>query len=250
VKWGVLVFPGSNDDQDALWALSDVLGQQAVPLWHKDPDLKSVDAIVVPGGFSFGDYLRCGAMARFSPVMQSVKTFADSGRPVVGMCNGFQILCEAGLLPGALVRNRSLRFICERSRIRVENADTPFTSRCRKGEILDIPIKHGEGCYFADDATLEALRARGQILFRYVDASGEPSSGANPNGSVDSIAGIMNEHGNVFGMMPHPEHAVEAIVGGHRGCEDGRKLFGSLIDHLERAARLPSRRAVAVEGRA
>ncbi|HUE38522.1 MAG TPA: phosphoribosylformylglycinamidine synthase subunit PurQ, partial [Candidatus Binatia bacterium] len=154
MKWGVLVFPGSNDDQDASWALSDVLGQEAVALWHKEPELKGVDAIVVPGGFSYGDYLRCGAMARFSPVMQSVRSFADAGGPVVGICNGFQILCEAGLLPGALVRNRSLRFISERVKVRVENADTAFTRRCRSGEVLDIPIKHGEGCYFADEQTL------------------------------------------------------------------------------------------------
>jgi len=225
MKWGVLVFPGSNDDQDALWALSDVLGQQAVELWHKDADLKGVDAIVVPGGFSYGDYLRCGAMARFSPVMTSVAAFAAQGGPVVGICNGFQILCEAGLLPGALVRNRSLTFVCERARIRVENADTPFTRRCRKGETLDIPIKHGEGCYFADEATLGEIEARGQVLFRYVDAAGEATPQANPNGSLNSIAGVMNAGRNVFGMMPHPEHACERLVGG----EDGRKIFLSII---------------------
>jgi len=229
MKWGVLVFPGSNDDQDALWALSEVLGQEAVPLWHKDADLGGADAIVVPGGFSYGDYLRCGAMARFSPVMQSVRAFATSGGPVVGICNGFQILCEAGLLPGALVRNRSLSFVCERVHVRVENPDTPFTRRCSKGEVLEIPIKHGEGCYVADDATLAEIEARGQVLLRYVDASGEPTPEANPNGSLRSIAGVMNAGRNVFGLMPHPEHAVEAIVGG----EDGRKLLGSLIDALE-----------------
>jgi phosphoribosylformylglycinamidine synthase subunit PurQ / glutaminase len=229
MKWGVLVFPGSNDDQDALWALSEVLGQEAVPLWHKDADLGGADAIVVPGGFSYGDYLRCGAMARFSPVMQSVRAFAASGGPVVGICNGFQILCEAGLLPGALVRNRSLSFVCERVHVRVENPDTPFTRRCSKGEVLEIPIKHGEGCYVADDATLAEIEARGQVLLRYVDASGEPTPEANPNGSLRSIAGVMNAGRNVFGLMPHPEHAVEAIVGG----EDGRKLLGSLIDALE-----------------
>jgi phosphoribosylformylglycinamidine synthase subunit PurQ / glutaminase len=229
MKWGVLVFPGSNDDQDALWALSEVLGQEAVPLWHKDADLGGADAIVVPGGFSYGDYLRCGAMARFSPVMQSVRAFAASRGPVVGICNGFQILCEAGLLPGALVRNRSLSFVCERVHVRVENPDTPFTRRCSKGEVLEIPIKHGEGCYVADDATLAEIEARGQVLLRYVDASGEPTPEANPNGSLRSIAGVMNAGRNVFGLMPHPEHAVEAIVGG----EDGRKLLGSLIDALE-----------------
>jgi phosphoribosylformylglycinamidine synthase subunit PurQ / glutaminase len=230
MRWGVLVFPGSNDDQDALWALSEVLSQEAVPLWHKDADLGGADAIVVPGGFSYGDYLRCGAMARFSPVMQSVRAFAASGGPVVGICNGFQILCEAGLLPGALVRNRSLSFVCERVHVRVENPDTPFTRRCGKGEVLEIPIKHGEGCYVADDATLHEIEARGQVLLRYVDASGEPTPEANPNGSLRSIAGVMNAGHNVFGLMPHPEHAVEAIVG---GGEDGRKLLGSLIDALE-----------------
>ena len=229
MKWGVLVFPGSNDDQDALWALSEVLGQEAVPLWHKNADLGGAEAIVVPGGFSYGDYLRCGAMARFSPVMQNVRAFAASGGPVVGICNGFQILCEAGLLPGALVRNRSLSFVCERVHLRVENPDTPFTRRCAKGEILEIPIKHGEGCYVADDATLNEIEARGQVLLRYVDASGEPTPGANPNGSLHSIAAVMNAGRNVFGLMPHPEHAVETIVGG----EDGRKLLGSLIDALE-----------------
>ena len=245
MKWGVLVFPGSNDDQDASWALSDVLGQEAVALWHKEPELKGVDAIVVPGGFSYGDYLRCGAMARFSPVMQSVRSFADAGGPVVGICNGFQILCEAGLLPGALVRNRSLRFISERVKVRVENADTAFTRRCRSGEVLDIPIKHGEGCYFANEQTLDDLEARGQVLFRYVDASGEPTPEANPNGSLRSIAGVMNVRGNVFGLMPHPEHDVEAMTGG----EDGRKLFRSLIDSFEQRSAATAPRSSAAEGR-
>lgn len=237
MKWGVLVFPGSNDDHDAQWALSAVLGQQAIPLWHKDPDLHGVDAVVVPGGFSYGDYLRCGAMARFSPVMQSVRAFADAGGPVVGICNGFQILCEAGLLPGALVRNRSLTFVCRRVRVRVENADTPFTRRCRKGDVLEIPIKHGEGCYVADEAMLTELETRGQVLFRYVAANGEATPEANPNGSLRSIAGVMNAAGNVFGMMPHPEHATDPAVGG----ADGQLLFRSLIDHLEsRASSAPS----------
>ena len=245
MKFGVLVFPGSNDDQDALWALSEVLGQEALPLWHKDPDLKGVDAIVVPGGFSYGDYLRCGAMARFSPVMSAVKTFAERGGPVLGICNGFQVLLEAGLLPGAMLRNRSLNFVSERVRVRIENADTPFTRRCRQGEVLEIPIKHGEGCYFADDATLDDLEAHGQVLFRYVDASGEATPEANPNGSLRSIAGVMNARGNVFGMMPHPEHDVEAMTGG----EDGRKLFRSLIDHLEQTTSANPPRAGAAEGR-
>ena len=243
-KWGVLLFPGSNDDHDALWALGEVLGQAVVPLWHKEPDLKGVDAVVVPGGFSYGDYLRCGAMARFSPVMQSVREFAERGGFVVGICNGFQILCEAGLLPGALVRNRSLRFICEVARVRVENADTAFTRRCRKGELLDIPIKHGEGCYFADEATLAEMNRRGQVLFRYANAAGEVDESSNPNGALDGVAGVMNAGGNVFGMMPHPEHAVDARVGGT--C--GRKLFASLVDVIE--ARSASPRPVAARAAA
>jgi phosphoribosylformylglycinamidine synthase len=243
MKWGVLVFPGSNDDQDALWALGEILGQDAVALWHKEPDLKGVDAVVVPGGFSYGDYLRCGAMARFSPVMESVGRFAAEGGFVLGFCNGFQILCEAGLLPGVLVRNRSLTFICRRVHVRVENATTAFTRLCRSGEILEIPIKHGEGCYFADDETLAELDARGQVLFRYVDADGAATPQANPNGSLGSIAGVKNVHGNVFGMMPHPEHAVDPIVG---GC-DGQKLFRSLIEHFERGVRAP--RLAAADGR-
>jgi len=234
VRWGVLTFPGSNDDDDARWALSSVLGQQATKLWHKDADLHGVDCVIVPGGFSYGDYLRCGAMARFSPVMQSVRSFADAGGLVLGICNGFQILCEAGLLPGALIRNRSLTFVCKRVLLRVENADTALTNQCRKGELLEIPIKHGEGCYFADDATIAEVERHGQVLLRYVNRSGEPTAEANPNGALHSIAGIMNSRGNVFGMMPHPEHAVEAIVGG----EDGLKLFRSLLDHFERRSPL------------
>jgi phosphoribosylformylglycinamidine synthase I len=245
MRWGVLVFPGSNDDQDALWALSEVLGQEAVALWHKDADLKGADAVVVPGGFSYGDYLRCGAMARFSPVMEAVRDFTDAGGLVLGICNGFQILCEAGLLPGALVRNRSLTFVCERARLRVENAETALTGRLREGDILEIPIKHGEGCYYADEATLAAMKAARQILFRYADASGQVTAASNPNGALDSIAGVMNARGNVFGMMPHPEHAVEALTGG----EDGVKLFRSLIDRFERTASSSPSQNVSAEGR-
>jgi len=234
VKWGVVVFPGSNDDEDALRAIRDVLGHEAVPLWHKASDLHGADVVLLPGGFSYGDYLRCGALARFSPVMQSVRSFAEAGGLVVGICNGFQILCEAGLLPGALIRNRSLRFVCDTAIVRVENARTAWTNRCRCGECLRIPIKHGEGCYIADDVTLDALEQNGQILFRYVDESGEPTAAANPNGSLRNIAGVMNERGNVFGMMPHPEHAAEKLVG---VGEDGVKLFRSLIRHVEGGAR-------------
>jgi phosphoribosylformylglycinamidine synthase len=233
MKWGVVVFPGSNDNDDALYCLGEVLQQDAVALWHKSPDLRDVDVVILPGGFSYGDYLRCGALARFSPVMQSVCSFAENGGLVVGICNGFQILCEAGLLPGVLIRNRSLTFVCERVKVRVENAETAFTRRCREGERLEIPIKHGEGCYFADPTTLAALESNRQVLFRYVDDSGQPTPAANPNGSLRNIAGIMNERGNVFGMMPHPEHAAERLLGG----EDGLKLFQSLASTaVERTA--------------
>jgi phosphoribosylformylglycinamidine synthase I len=225
VKWGVVTFPGSNDDRDALYCLETVLGQQAVSLWHKDHDLRGVQAIVLPGGFSYGDYLRCGAIARFSPVMQSVIKFAEAGGPVLGICNGFQILCEAGLLPGVLVRNSSLSFICERVRIKVETTRTAFTKACHTGEILRIPIKHGEGCYAADEAMLKMLEDQDQIVFRYVNEDGEMTEEANPNGALHNIAGVTNARGNVVGLMPHPEHAVESLLGG----EDGRKLFGSVF---------------------
>jgi phosphoribosylformylglycinamidine synthase len=228
VKWGVVTFPGSCDDADALWTLREIVGVEAISLWHKDRDLRGVDVVVLPGGFSYGDYLRCGALARFSPVMQSVCEFAERGGFVVGICNGFQILCEAGLLPGALIRNRSLSFVCEDVHIRVENAATPWTRRCRPGERLRMPIKHGEGCFFADEATLDALETSRRVLFRYVDEEGRATPEANPNGSLRNIAGIVNERGNVFGMMPHPEHAAEELLGG----EDGLKLFRSLVDHL------------------
>ena len=227
MKWGVVTFPGSNDDRDALYCLQTVLGQQAVSLWHKDRDLKGVEAVVLPGGFAYGDYLRCGAIARFSPVMQSVVKFAEAGRPVIGICNGFQILCEAGLLPGVLVRNHSLSFICQWVRIRVETAGTAFTSACREGEVLRIPIKHGEGCYVADESTLKKLEDKGQIVFRYVNEAGEVTETANPNGALHNIAGVTNTRGNVVGLMPHPEHAVESLLGG----EDGRKLFCSVFAH-------------------
>ena len=225
MKWGVVTFPGSLDDHDARYCLETVLGQQVVSLWHKDHDLHGVDAIVLPGGFSYGDYLRCGAIARFSPIMQSVIDFANAGGPVIGVCNGFQILCESDLLPGALVRNRSLSFVCQWVRIRVETTRTAFTAVCQEGEILRIPIKHGEGCYVADEVTLKGLEDNGQIVFRYVNEVGDVTDMANPNGALHNIAGITNARGNVVGLMPHPEHAVEAIL----GSEDGRKLFCSAV---------------------
>ncbi len=225
MKWGVVTFPGSNDDRDAQYCLETVLGQEAVLLWHKDQDLQGVEAIVLPGGFSYGDYLRAGALARFSPIMHSVVDFANAGGPVLGVCNGFQILCESGLLPGALVRNRSLSFICEWVSIRVETTRTRFTSACSAGECLSIPIKHGEGCYVADTDTVQSLTDNDQIVFRYVNEAGEAERAANPNGTLHNIAGVTNPNGNVVGLMPHPEHAVEALLGG----EDGRKLFTSVF---------------------
>jgi phosphoribosylformylglycinamidine synthase subunit PurQ / glutaminase len=225
VKWGVVTFPGSLDDSDTLHALRGVLDQDAEMLWHKDRDLRGVDCVVLPGGFSYGDYLRCGAMARFSPIMESVVGFARRGGLVLGICNGFQILCEAHLLSGALTRNRSLSFICERVMVRVENARTPFTCAAQPGELLRLPIKHGEGLYVAPQDELRRMEDRGQVLMRYVDERGEPSDGANPNGSMHSIAGVANESFNVFGLMPHPEHAVEPMLGG----EGGRAIFRSII---------------------
>ncbi len=225
MRWGVVTFPGSNDDHDALYVVDHVLGEDAVSLWHKDRDLEGVDCVVLPGGFSYGDYLRCGAMARFSPIMESVSAFARAGGLVFGICNGFQVLCESGLLPGALIRNRGLRFVCTRVHLRLEETETPFTSRCTRGEILSIPIKHGEGCYVADARTLERLEENHQVVLRYVDASGRATAEANPNGSLNNIAGIINEQRNVFGLMPHPEHATEKILGG----EDGLKFFQSVV---------------------
>lgn len=223
MKWGVVTFPGSNDDRDAVHCLETVLGQQVARLWHKDRALHGVDAVVLPGGFSYGDYLRCGAVARFAPVMHGVVEFARAGGPVLGMCNGFQILCESGLLPGALIRNRTLAFVCDWVTVRVETVRTRFTAGCTAGECLSVPIKHGEGCYVADAATLRAMEEHVQIVFRYVDQAGRATPAANPNGTLDNIAGVTNRAGNVVGLMPHPEHAVESLLGG----EDGRKLFTS-----------------------
>lgn len=223
MRWGVVTFPGSNDDRDALRVVDRVLGDDAVALWHKDRGLRGVDCVILPGGFSYGDYLRCGALARFSPIMDAVVAHARAGGLVLGTCNGFQILCEVGLLPGALVRNRSLSFVCEMVPVRVETTDTPFTYGCHAGEVLTLPIKHGEGCYVADERTLAELEEAGRVVFRYADRSGRVVADANPNGSVANIAGVCNAERNVVGLMPHPEHAVERLVGG----EDGLKLFRS-----------------------
>jgi phosphoribosylformylglycinamidine synthase len=209
--------------------LKDVLGHSAQLLWHKETSLGGADAVVVPGGFSYGDYLRTGAVARFSPVMQAVQQFAASGGPVLGICNGFQILCEAGLLPGALIRNRSLQFRCEQVYLKTMTRNSPFTNKIPDGKLLRVPIAHGEGCYFADAETIGKLKANDQILFRYVNAQGEPTEISNPNGSVENIAGVCNERRNVAGLMPHPERASEPLL----GSADGRAVFESLVNWLE-----------------
>jgi phosphoribosylformylglycinamidine synthase len=226
MRWGVVVFPGSNDDRDMLRVVGGLAGDEAVALWHKDRSVQGCDAIVLPGGFSYGDYLRCGAMAACSPIMEAVKGHARAGGVVVGTCNGFQILCEAGLLPGALVANRSLKFLCEVGTVRVEATDTAFTYGCRAGEVLSLPIKHGEGCYLADETTLAQLEARGQVVFRYCDRSGRVAPETNPNGSLNGIAGVCNAERNVVGLMPHPEHAVDPLL----GSPDGGLLLAALVD--------------------
>jgi len=225
MRWGVIVFPGSCDDYDVHYCLKDVLGQKVEFIWHKDKLKGSWDCLVLPGGFSYGDYLRPGAMARFSPVMQGVIEFAGKGGLVLGICNGFQILCEAGLLPGTLIKNASLKFICRQVFLSLEEDQTPFTCLAKKGELLRLPVKNSDGCYYADTSTLERLRKNRQILLRYVDSKGKTSPSANPNGSVDHIAGVCNEGRNVFGLMPHPEHAAEKILGN----EDGLKIFSSVM---------------------
>jgi phosphoribosylformylglycinamidine synthase subunit PurQ / glutaminase len=225
LKWGVVVFPGTNCDQDTFHVLKDVLGQDVRYVWHGETDLSDLDALVLPGGFAHGDYLRAGAVARFSPVMDAVQRFAASGKPVLGICNGFQVLLEAGLLPGAMLRNRTQNFACRWTHLRVENPDSPFLRGRAAGEVLYIPVAHGEGNYYADPDVLHRVRGNGQILLRYCNSRGEPVAAANPNGSVDNIAGVSNEQGNVIGLMPHPERASEAML----GSDDGRKLFESVI---------------------
>jgi phosphoribosylformylglycinamidine synthase I len=228
MRFAVLQFPASNCDQDAVYSLCNVLGQEAYLVWHKDSDLRGADVVIVPGGFSYGDYLRCGAIARFSPVMQTVQAFAAQGGIVLGICNGFQVLCEAGLLPGALIRNRSLQFRCEQIFVRAATRSSPFTREIPEGKILRLPIAHGEGCYYADDATLAGLKANDQILWQYCDKDGRLTEAANPNGSLLNIAGICNRQRNVAGLMPHPERACETLVGG----EDGRLIFESILAEL------------------
>lgn len=230
MRWGVIVFPGSCDEQDVYDCLKRVVKQDVEFLWHGDNLKDGFDCLVLPGGFSYGDYLRAGAMARFSPVMQGVVEFAARGGLVLGICNGFQILCEAGLLPGVLTRNSSLQFVCRQVYLRLEETDTPFTCAGKKGQLLKLPVKHGEGCYYADPATLERLRQNRQILFRYVDGKGKSAAGANPNGSIDDIAGVCNAGRNVFGLMPHPEDATEKVL----GSEDGLKIFSSVVAACEK----------------
>ena len=228
MKFGVIVFPGSNCDHDAYHVISKHVGQPVSFVWHKETDLSDYDAVIIPGGFSYGDYLRAGALARFSPVMASVREFAARGGFVLGICNGFQVLCEAGLLPGALIRNRDLHFVCAHVQVRVETTDTPFTNELTRGEVLRIPIAHGEGNYVCDDATLEELQREERIIFRYCDTQGHVTEAANPNGSRDNIAGICNRERNVLGMMPHPERACEDLL----GSPDGRGIFHSLTATL------------------
>ena len=225
MKFGVVQFPGSNCDYDTLYALKAVMKQDTVMLWHKEHDLKDVDCVVLPGGFSYGDYLRSGAIARFSPLMKEVKAFARNGGLVLGICNGFQVLLELGLLPGAMLRNKDLKFLCQHVHIRVENADTPFTAAAQEGRVLRIPIAHFDGNYYAPPKTLTEIERRRQVVFRYVDAAGKATEAANVNGSLNAIAGLMNRDGNVLGLMPHPERASEALL----GSEDGRVLFESLV---------------------
>jgi len=228
MKFGILVFPGSNCDRDVATVTSGILQQPTRLIWHTDTDLSDCDVVVVPGGFSYGDYLRCGAIARFAPVMRSLQAHASKGKYVLGICNGFQILTESGLLQGALVRNRDLHFICDRVALRVERNDLVFTQKYQKHQVINLPIAHGEGCYFADADTLKEIEDNQQVVFRYSDAIGNVTNVANPNGSLNNIAGITNKQGNVIGMMPHPERAAEKVVGGI----DGKALFEGLISGL------------------
>jgi phosphoribosylformylglycinamidine synthase I len=225
MKFGIVTFPGSNCDYDAYQAVVEQLGEEAVFLWHKAHDLQGSDVVILPGGFSYGDYLRAGAIARFSPIMREVAVHAERGAPVIGICNGFQIACEAGLLPGALLRNASLRYICELVRLRVENSDTLFTNRYETGQLLSVPIAHGDGRYTADEETLARLEGEGRVVFRYVSGPGDADEFWSPNGSMRAIAGIVNDAGNVLGMMPHPERVVDPLL----GSPDGLPFFESVL---------------------
>jgi len=229
VKWGIVVFPGSNCDADCYHVMRNVMGQDVQYIWHQDSDLGGFDAIILPGGFSYGDYLRTGAIARFSPVMSSVVEFAEQGGLVIGICNGFQILLEAGLLPGAMLRNRSLKFVCDTVCLKVKRSDTPFTNRMEEGQVIRIPVAHGEGNYYCDQETLQELKREKRIVFTYCSEQGEEGVAFNPNGSRENIAGIINEKGNVLGMMPHPERCSETVLGGTDGCY----VFQSMLEWLK-----------------
>ncbi len=230
MKFGIIVFPGTWSDQDCYYALHDMLGQEAGYIWHKETQLSDYDCIILPGGFSYGDYLRVGAIARFCPIMAAVEQFAHDGGLVIGICNGFQILCEAGLLLGVLLPSSHLQYRCQWVNLRVENDYSSFTSRCEKGQVLRIPISHYEGNYYADEATLKEMEANGQVVFRYSTPLGKITEGANPNGSLHNIAGIVNKRGNVLGMMPHPERACESLL----GSTDGNLIWESIIEYLQR----------------
>lgn len=230
MRFGVVVFPGSNCDYDCYWVVKHLLGKEVDFIWHKEKNLAGYDCLILPGGFSYGDYLRTGAIARFSPVMSLVEAYVREGGLVIGICNGFQILLEAGLLPGAMIRNKNLQFVCKFIHIRVENPQTPYTNLCRRGQILKIPIAHIEGNYYADGKILQELRKNEQIIFRYCSKNGAISEESNPNGSKEAIAGICNKDGNILGMMPHPERASERLL----GSEDGRLIFESIIRRIEK----------------
>ena len=228
MKFGVVVFPGTWSDKDCFYVIDQVLHQPVEYIWHKDTNLTGFDCIILPGGFSYGDYLRCGAIARFSPVMKSVEAFANAGGLVYGICNGFQILCESGLLPGVLIRNDHLQFRCEWTNLRIENSDSPFTSKAETGQVISVPISHGEGNYFADSETLDEIEKNDQVIFRYSSAEGCINMDNNPNGSLNNIAGITNREGNVLGMMPHPERCCDPLL----GSTDGEVIFRSILDTL------------------
>lgn len=232
MKFGVIVFPGANCDRDAAYVLRDLLGQPTKMIWHEDSDLSDIDTVIVPGGFSYGDYLRCGAIAQFSPAMQAAAAHAKQGKLVMGICNGFQVLTEMGLLPGALVRNRDLHFVCDRLPLKVERTDSPWTQNYTPGQVITLPVAHGEGCYYAEPDTIKALEDNDQVLFRYCDAKGQSNEAANPNGSINNIAGICNRAGNVLGLMPHPERAADAALGN----TDGLALFEGLLKAVAVAA--------------
>jgi phosphoribosylformylglycinamidine synthase subunit PurQ / glutaminase len=231
MKFGVVVFPGSNCDRDMAWVTQGLLGQTTRMVWHEESDISDIDVMVVPGGFSYGDYLRCGAIARFSPVMQATLDHANQGKPVLGVCNGFQVLTEVGLLPGALMRNRDLHFICDRWPLKVESNSSIWTSEYKTGQVITVPIAHGEGCYYAEPDAIKQLEDQGQVLFRYCNPQGDTNPDSNPNGSLNNIAGIRNAQGNVLGMMPHPERAADSAL----GATDGLGLFKSLLNAMNAA---------------